>query len=133
MQIRRKRRHGAILAAALVCLLLVILYTGAVAQALVLRQRASQSDERQLQCFWLVQSAMARAAARCQADPTYRGESWRIPVTDRGRTVEATVEIQVQPDSNDAARRHLHIQARLPDDPLRRVQRQRELTVGAES
>jgi hypothetical protein len=119
-------RRGALLAAALVCLLIVMLLTGSVARSMAMRQRASQWDERQSQCFWLTESALARGIARLHADENYAGESWRVTLGPTGAAVTGVADIRVEPVPGESSHRRIVVEARWPDHPTDRVVRNKE-------
>ncbi len=76
--------------AALLCLLVVSMIVGAMLSSLSLELRGTRTRQRQLQATWLARSAIERATARLQTDPTFTGETWMIAAADLG-----------QPDGND--------------------------------
>jgi Tfp pilus assembly protein PilV len=123
------RPCGVTLIAALICLLVVMLFSSVVVRALVMRQRASRSDEQQLQCLFLIESAVERTKARCAAEPNFSGETWTVSLDDRGVARSGIASIRVEPVANEPRRRQIHIDARWPDDPILRVQRTKELII----
>ncbi len=123
------RPRGVTLAAALICLLVVMLFSSVVVRALGMRHRASRSDEQQLQCLFLIESAVERTKARCAAEPNYSGETWTVSLDDREVARSGIALIRVEPVANEPLRRLIHIDARWPDDPIMRVQRAKELTI----
>jgi hypothetical protein len=128
MRRSRIQHRGAILAAALVCLLIVMVFAGAVAQSMARRQRGSRWDERQSQCFWLTESAISRGMARSRLDPAYRGETWTVTPGLPGASATGVAEIRVEPIDGGEALRRIVVEARWPDDSVERVVRTRELT-----
>jgi len=120
-------RRGALLAAALVCLLIVMLFTGSVARSMAIRQRATQWDERQSQCFWLTESALARGIARSRTDQNYVGESWRVTLGSSGTTMTGIADIRVEPVEGEVSHRRIVVEARWPDHSTDRVVRSKEL------
>jgi hypothetical protein len=123
------RRRGAVLAATMVCLLVVMLFAAAVARSILLRQQMTRLDERQVQCFWLAESAVLRATSKCRADPNYRGEVWRVTAQVHGMSIQGIAEIQVEPLPGDDMRKQVKISARWPDAPVERVLRSKEFIV----
>lgn len=121
--------RGMALAATLVCLLVVMLFASAVVRALVMRHRVSRWDEQQLQCLFLIESAVDRTKARCAADANYSGETWTVILDDRGVARPGITQIRVDPVENESLRRRVEIEARWPDDPVMRVQRTKQLTI----
>ena len=125
---RTNSRTGMVLAGALICLLVVMLFAAAVVQAIVTRQRASRTDEQQIQCLLLTESALARAKAQLQNDPEFRSETWTPSLDDRGisRTAVASIRVEAVPD--EPMQRKITVQVHWPDDPLLRIQRIKEIT-----
>ena len=123
------RRRGAILAAAIVCLFIIMLFAATVTRSIMLRRRTTRQDERQVQCFWLAESAAVRAVAKIQNDAAYRGEVWKVTAELRGTPVPGVAEIQVEPIASDESRRQIKITARWPDVPVERVLRTKDFEI----
>jgi hypothetical protein len=126
MKTRVHRRAG-ILAAALVCLMIVMLYTAVVARSIVIRQRTTKWEERQTQCFWLAESALARGLTRARLQSDYTGESWRVDLVDPQRGLAGVADIRVEPAAGEPGAKRIVVDARWPDDPLDRVVWHKEL------
>jgi hypothetical protein len=97
--IHRKRtrlcpcRRGAVLVAALVCLLIVMAMLGAMLQG-TLRSRRQMHVQRDLrQCELLLQAGALRAAFRLANEADYRGETWAVPAEAVVGTGEGQVTI----------------------------------------
>jgi Tfp pilus assembly protein PilX len=129
MKNHRERRRGAILAAAMVCLLVIMLFAAAVTRSILLRQQTTRQDERQLQCFWLAESAALRAAAKSRKDPAYRGEVWTVAAEGQGTRTTGVAEILVEPIAGNENNRQIKIAARWPDAPIERVLRTKEFEI----
>ncbi len=125
----RGSKRGATLAAAVICLLVIMLFSSAVVSALTTRFRATRLDEQQLQCLFLADSAAARAQVKCAANSAYTGETWSIELDSQGVARTGVAEIRVEPIANQPGQRRVHVEARWPDDPVHRVQRIKELTI----
>ena len=126
----RSNRRGAILIVALTTLLVVTLLGGAVLRGYLLTYRQLRREQDQLQAQWLADSALARAAARLQADPKYAGETWKVklPAATGGDTAgSATIAIEPVADQTNAVR--ITVAARFPDEEFRRTLAQRTLIV----
>jgi len=81
-QVRHARRRGAVIVAALVCLLIVVALLGALLQG-TLRARRQLPMQRDLrQCELLVAAGIERAADRLSKEAEYRGETWSVPADD---------------------------------------------------
>ena len=117
------------LAAALVCLLVVMLFAAAVVQALVTRQRATRTEEQQLQCLLFTESAMDRAYARLRLAPDYSGETWTVSLDDRGVARPGVAHIRIEPVAEESAKRQIAVEVYWPDDPIFRIRRVKQITV----
>jgi hypothetical protein len=122
-------RRAMALAATLICLLVVMLLASSVIKALTMRRQASRWDEQQLQCLFLIESAVDRSKARLAQDPDFAGESWTASMSERGETRSGIAEIRVERVPHESQLRRVEIIARWPDDPLMRVQRTKQLTI----
>jgi hypothetical protein len=71
-------RSGAILVAALVCLLVVAAIAGLVTQRLIRGRRELAQRAAAWQAEWLCESAAQRAVAALKANDAYRGEKWSV-------------------------------------------------------
>jgi prepilin-type N-terminal cleavage/methylation domain-containing protein len=71
-------RRGAILVAALVCLLVVAAIAGLVTQRLIRGRRELAQRAAAWQAEWLCESAAQRAVAALKANDAYRGEQWSV-------------------------------------------------------
>ena len=75
----RRRARGAVLVAALVCLLIVTAMLSTMLQG-ALRARRQLHRERDLrQAELLLQAGVERAAFRLSGEMNYRGEEWKLP------------------------------------------------------
>jgi hypothetical protein len=88
------------------------------------RQRAVVAQRQQ--CFWLAESGVERAIHRLSKSPEYPGETWLVPGEALGSSRAAVVTIQVTKAAQPAAGRTIRVEARFPDDPVRRTVVQRE-------
>ena len=122
-------RRGAILAAVIVCLLIMMLFAAAVTRSIMLRRRTTRQDERQVQCFWLAESAATRAVAKIRSDAAYRGEVWKVTAELQRTPIQGVAEIHVQPIAGDESRRQIKITARWPDVPVERVMRTKDFEI----
>lgn len=75
-------RSGAILVAALVCLLVVAAIAGIVTQRLIRGRRELAQRAAAWQAEWLCESAAQRAVAALRANDAYRGEQWSVGDAD---------------------------------------------------
>src|SRR2546423_6395914 len=90
-------RQGAVLVAALVCLLVVMAMLGAMLKGTLLAQRQLHRERDLRQTELLLQAGSDRAAYRLASDANYRGETWNLPanvIADNGEariTIEASL------------------------------------------
>jgi hypothetical protein len=94
-----------------------------------MRHKTSRWNERQLQSFFLVEAAVERAKVQLLAEPGFSGETWTVPLNDRGQTRAGIAEIRVLPIDGEIQQRRIEIEARWPDDPVHRVLRKKELII----
>lgn len=121
-----KRRRGLVLAAALMCLLIVMLFAAAVAQSLVLQRKASRAEARRTQAFWLAESAAGRAVTRCRADQDYAGETWQVSWSAQDREQIGVAHVEVRPEGD---LRHIRIDARWSAEATADVRHHKEFTI----
>ncbi len=100
---RRKPTSGFILAFVLICLTVITLALTAMVSRVSLGRRQVIQRQRQVQAQWLAESAVDRAAAQLQRDPSYRGESWQLSAAEMGDRWSAQVSIEVEPAAGEAA------------------------------
>jgi hypothetical protein len=75
----RKRRRGAILIVALVCLLLVMALVALLLQGTLRARRQLRAERDRRQAEFLLTAGIERAAQRLAAEADYRGETWDLP------------------------------------------------------
>jgi hypothetical protein len=118
------------IAAAVVAVLFVLaLLGGGLIRVVWLRHGDLRAAERRLQAEWLAESAIDRAAARLDADPTYAGETWTIPADRLGSRDGASVRIDVAPVPDHPDRRLTRARADYPAEGPRRTRHSRALTI----
>jgi Tfp pilus assembly protein PilV len=140
-----------ILAAALTALFVVSLLGLALVQLVLIHHRQEQVEAQRQQCFWLAESGVQRALARLAKSPDYAGETWTIPSAAFGGVPMAarppvplqhgqqaargtralggaTVTIEVKAGQPGEGRK-IHVEARFPDDPVRRIVCEREILI----
>jgi Tfp pilus assembly protein PilX len=121
------RRHGLAMVAVLICMLVVMLLSTALLQAVAQQHRWIRSSQHQEQSFWLAEAALQRAAYQLQRSPEYSGEEWVIAAEVLGQP--ARVLIQVETAGEDTSRRRVHVAARYPDVKHQRVLTEKEIVV----
>jgi Tfp pilus assembly protein PilX len=75
---RRQKRAGAVLVAALVCMLVVMTLIGTMLQGTLRARRQMRVERDRRQAELLVDAGLSRAALRLSRDVEYRGESWQL-------------------------------------------------------
>lgn len=95
------RPRGAVLVAALVCLLVVMSIVGAMLQGAVRARRHLHVERDRRQCELLVQAGADRAAFRLSAEPEYRGETWLAPAVLGAGRGDGQVAIEASRDGED--------------------------------
>jgi Tfp pilus assembly protein PilX len=123
-----RRRRGAGLIIALTTLLVVMLMTGTIVQALVAQIRQTRRNSAELQAHWLAEAALARGAAQFRASRDYTGETWRPAITADASDV-GVAEIRVERPAGEPTQVKLIVEARYPDHPTRRISTRRELSI----
>jgi hypothetical protein len=110
-------------------LLVVMAMGAAILRSLAVQHRLGRDEQRHLQAVWLADSAVARVAARLQADSSYIGETWQaqLDTTSRGTTGKVLIEISKLENEPDS--RRVRIEAVWPDDPLYRSVQLREFVI----
>jgi hypothetical protein len=102
-QFPTRRRRGAVLVAALVCLVIVMALIGTMLVGALRSGRQMRVERDRRQCELLLQAGLDRSALRLStADAPYAGEVWDIPATDIGGSADAQVTIEVTRPANES-------------------------------
>ncbi len=126
---RAARRRGAVLIVAMVCVAVAAVAMVSLLQLAVGQRKLVRAEALHLQCSWLAESALDRAASRLAHDPKYPGETWTLPAAALGGTDGATVTIRVEPVPDQSMRRLVCVEAVYPDDPQDRVRLSKQAVV----
>ena len=121
----RVARRGAVLVAALTCLLIVVALLGAMLLA-ALRTSRQLSVERDLrQCDLLLQAGIDRALLKASVAADYRGETWDLPGESIVKSAAGRVTIVVAPsEGNSSSQINVTAEYRLGGDTsIRRSRR----------
>ena len=130
MTVNRANRRGIALIPALVCLVLVGLLCAGVLRTAHIQRGLVENEEQRMQSEWLVESGLARAAARLAANPDYQGETWVLSASSLGGRDAGVVTIAVKPLEKSASRRRVRVEADYPSgDPTRRARQSKQLIV----
>ena len=98
-------RHGTVLVAALVCLLVVMGILGAMLQGTLRAHRQLHRERDLRQAELLLQAASDRARYRLSNEPDYRGETWDLPadaIADKGA---GRVTIEISPPDGQSVQK----------------------------
>ncbi len=90
-------RTGAVLVAALVCLLVIMAMIGMMLRRTLREQQQLHAERDLRQTKLLLQAGIARAAVRLAADPNYRHETWNLPPDAVMNSGEGRVTISLSP------------------------------------
>ncbi|NUQ61606.1 MAG: hypothetical protein HUU20_03905 [Pirellulales bacterium] len=113
----------------LASLLVVSLLGLALVQAVVVHQRQMRLSGQEQQCFWLAEAGVGRAVQRLAVSDDYRGEQWNVPADVFGRAGTGVVVIEVSQAADSSRARRVRVEARFPDDPVRRTVCRREFEI----
>jgi type II secretory pathway component PulK len=122
-----RRRSGAFMIVAMICLLLTTALMGTLLKMAVLGLRQAHVDASGLQADWLAESALDRAAAKLAKDATYAGETWNIPEEDLDGLHTGRVVISINPPVQNLA--EVEVAAQYPAEGAFSVKRTKRLLV----
>jgi len=91
----RRQRRGAVIIAALVCLVIVVAMLGVMLRAALLAQRQLHVERDRRQCELLLEAGLDRAARDLAQQADYRGEIWKLPASEVLGTAAGQVTIAV--------------------------------------
>jgi Tfp pilus assembly protein PilX len=131
LRIPRQPRRGAALVLTLVCLLVVAAIGLTLLRSLVDEHRQAAIRQREMQAFWLAESAIQRAGAALVASPEYTGEQWQVEADALAGRWSALAVIRVETVENDETVRRIAVEVRYPDEGHDRVVRHRQVLVKA--
>jgi hypothetical protein len=125
---RRAPRHGAVLVAALVCLLVVTGIVGGMLRGAIHGRRQLHAERDLRQTELLLAAGVARAAHRLADEPEYDGETWRLDSEEIIGRGDGVVTIEASP-SDDAESWQVTIVAQYPAGSELSIRRTRTLTI----
>jgi Tfp pilus assembly protein PilX len=128
-----RKRRGAVLIVAMVCVAVATAAMISLVRLAMAQRNRLGAEALRLQCAWLAESALERAAWRLAADPKYPGETWNLPADTFGGSDPAAVTIQVEPIPEQPMRRLVRVRADYPDHPEDRVRLSRQAVVELQS
>lgn len=125
------RRRGAVIIAALVCLLIVMALLGAMLQG-TLRARRQMHVERDLrQCELLLQAGAERAVHRLAQESDYRGETWTVSANANLGLADGQVTIAASRAADQPWQ--LNVNAEYPTGTEHSIRRSRTISVPSPS
>jgi hypothetical protein len=93
------------------------------------QRKLARTEALRLQCCWLAESALDRAAWRLALDPRYPGETWNLPAAALDGSDPAVVVIHVEPVPGQSMHRLVRVRADYPDDPQDRVRLSKQAVI----
>lgn len=132
---RQRQPRGAVLFAALACLLIVMSILGSMLQGALRARRQLHVERNCRQTECLLQAGLERAAYRLANEADYRGETWKLKIAPAAALSnadqhDAQVVIEASPTS-DGAPWEVSIVAEFPYGDERSVRRSRTFVVHA--
>lgn len=115
------RRSGAILAMALVCLVVVSIFSVSTIRRVVEQRRLTTHQRYRLQGLWLAESAKQRAVAQLNLDRDYEGETWCVEADTFANDKSGIAVIQVVEIAKDSSQRRIVIESQYPKSEVYRV------------
>jgi len=121
------QRAGVVMAGAVVTLMIVAVTGAALLQSLASQRFQSRQQRHSLQAMWMAESGVSRGAAKLRADPSYKGETWKLPASSPAQQHPAEIVITVKPAEASDGPREISVVATYPAGALHRVQHSRTL------
>lgn len=124
-----KARHGMVLIAVMVFLLIAVMMVLAWLRVAALERRTFRALVQRSQAEWLAESAIDRAVIQLKIDPEYKGETWNLSAEELQGKDAATVVIEVAPVEEQSKSRKITVQADYPIEPERRNRRTKTIQI----
>jgi type II secretory pathway component PulK len=121
-------RGGAVLVAALVCLLVVMGMLGTMLQGALQSHRQLRRERDLRQTELLLDAGCDRALHRLANETDYRGETWNVPADAFADKGEGRVTIEISPKDGQTARK-AHVVAEYPLGDETSIRRSRTFQV----
>ncbi|MFN0020647.1 MAG: hypothetical protein ACKVP0_20505 [Pirellulaceae bacterium] len=121
-----RNRRAVAMAMALIVLLVVGMVSGLTLQAILRSHRQVREEADRVQAELLAESALSRAVAMLEGNPTWGGETWKVSLADSVDLASTGVAIIRVEKGPDASRLRIFITAIYPDDLVHRAQAERE-------
>ena len=122
-------RRGAVLVAAVVCLLIATSLLASMLKSVVRHARQTRQTEMRVQTEWLAESGLERAVWLMRTEQEYAGEVWRIPPEKLSDRYAGHVRIGLEPSADDASQILITATAVCTTEGNQRVQRTRRRLV----
>jgi Tfp pilus assembly protein PilX len=106
-----------VLAAVLVCLLVISLVGAGMVHTMLNSQRDTRLQHDRLQSLWLAESGVDLAMSRLQNNAEYKGEVWRVAPSELDGRRAAAMEITVESAGDAPNAYRIVVVARLGDGP----------------
>ena len=124
------RRRGAVMVAAMICLLLATVLLGSVLKMAITGRKQVRREQWRLQAAWLAEAGLERAASRLSAGAVYQGETWNIAATDLDGRHTGQVVIKVEAPEGSATTRLVTVEAVYPSGSITFAKKTLRATVG---
>lgn len=125
----KTKRRGAVLAATLVCLLVVMLLAAGLLRTITLRQRQIKREHQHVQAIWLAQSATSRAVASLKKSSDYTGETWQVKAEQLAGNRPGVAKIIVEAIPDLPSRRRVRVEVRYGHGAGNVIRENKELIV----
>jgi Tfp pilus assembly protein PilX len=126
---KRQKRHGAVLVAVLVMLMVASVLLAAMLRTGREEQQLLRAQHLRLQAMELAQAGFERAVARLQADASFTQETWRVVAADLGGRDDALIKLDVTTTADRPDHRRVRVEVNYPPTGPRRVQQHREVWI----
>jgi len=114
-------RRGAVLLAAMVCLIVASMVALGIVRAALGAQRQLRVSQRSVQAERLAEAGIERAAAQLRGAADYQGETWQLSAAEMGGKLPAVAVIRVEAVAGQPLQRRVIVQADYPDDQTQRA------------
>jgi hypothetical protein len=119
-----RRTQGTVLVATMVCLAVAMTLVGSMLRSTLQTRRTLQTERQLRQVERLLEAGLVRARQKFADDPSYRGETWRIPADLLDGQCSAEVLLEWVPQEDGP---RMKVIARYPVDRESPIQRSRQL------
>lgn len=117
------------LALGVVCVSILVIVGGALIAIVAREARFLDDDAARRQADWLAEAGIERAVAQLAEKADYPGESWLIPSEELGGIDAARVEIVMESEAKNPARRLVKVSATYPIQSAKPHQAHRQINI----